>query len=76
MNRESSAISPFEYMSLVIDGADQSAFGRPHFVTVTKNTKEHVRKVKLVGIMEQNVDNRVPLYTMTENFEIGADHII
>lgn len=76
MNRENSAISPSNYMSLFVDGADQSAFGLLHFVTVTKDTKWHALKVKRVGIMEHGVDNKVALYTMTENFETGANQVI
>ena len=31
MNQDNAKLNPSEYMSLVIDGADQSAFGLPHF---------------------------------------------
>lgn len=58
VNRENSAISLSDYMSLVLDRADQSAFGLPHFVTVTKETKVHTLKVKLIGIMEHSVDKK------------------
>jgi len=76
MNQDKSAVSPAEYMSIVIDGADQSAFGLPHFVAVTKDTSGHAIKVKLVGLIEHGVENRASLFTMTDNFETGANHII
>lgn len=41
---------------------------------MTKDLKWHA--LKLIGIMEHGVDNVVALYTMTENFETGTNHII
>ena len=76
MNQYNAKLSPSDVMSLVIDGADQSAFGLPYFVTVTKDTKGHALKVKLVGVLEHGPDNRAALYTMTEYFETGANHVI
>lgn len=76
MAKDNAAISPSDYMSIVVDGADQSAFGLPHFVTVTKDTKGHAIKIKLVGLIEHGVDNRIALYTMSENFETGANHVV
>ena len=48
-NQENDNLNPSEYMSLVVDGADQSAFGLPHFVTVAKKTKCH--SLKLIGVL-------------------------
>lgn len=76
INQDNAKLNPSEYMSLVLDGADQSAFGLPHFVTITKDTKGHCIKVKLIGILEHGPQNRAALYTMTENFETGANHVI
>ena len=51
MNQDNAKLNPSEYISVVIDGADQSAFGLPHFVTITKDTKGHSLKVKLIGLL-------------------------
>lgn len=76
MNQDNAALNPSEYMSLAIDGADQSAFGLPHFVTVTKDTRGHSLKVKLIGILQHGTEKSVALYTMTENHETGGNHVI
>ena len=76
MNKDNAKINPSEFMSIVMDGADQSAFGIPHCVTMTKDTKGHSIKVKLIGILEHGPENNASLYTMTENFETGANHLI
>lgn len=76
MNQENAKLDPSEYMSIAVDGADQSAFGIPHFVTITKDTKGHALKVKLIGLLEHCMDKRVALYTMTEDHETGANHVI
>lgn len=76
MNQENAKLNPSDYMSIAIDGADQSAFGLPHFVTITKDTKGHSLKVKLIGVLEHGMEKRVALYTMTEDHETGANHVI
>ena len=76
MNKDKSLLNPSEYMSIVVDGADQSAFGLPHFVNITKDTRGHALKIKLIGVMEHSATGRVGLYTMTEDHETGANHVI
>lgn len=76
MNRDKTSIIPLDYMSIVLDGADQTAFGLPHFVSITKDTKGYALKVKPIRLIENGVDYRVALNTMMENFETGANHII
>jgi len=73
---EQSILYPSQYMSLIVDGADQSSFGLPHFTFSTKNTKGHSLKVKLVGVLEHGSVKHLSLYTLTEEFETGANHII
>lgn len=76
MNQERAILTPDQAMSIIMDGADQSAFGLPHFTTITKDTRGHALKVKLIGLLQHDGQSRLNLYTMTENFETGANHVI
>lgn len=62
--------------SIIIDGADQSAFGIPHFTTKPKSQRGHAMKVKLIGLLEHKIQNKLTLYTMTEEHSTGANHVI
>lgn len=74
--KEDAILQPGSYCSICIDGADQSAFGLPHFAVNAKSTRGRALKVKLVGLLEHGPEKRLYLYTMTEEFETGANHII
>lgn len=76
MNQENAKLNPSEYMPIAIDSADQLAFGLSYFVTITKDTKGHALKVKLIDLLEPCVERRVSLYTMTEGHETGSNHIV
>ena len=65
-----------EYCSLIIDGADQTAFGLPHFTTATKAQRGHAMKVKLVGLLEHRLQTRLTLMTMTQEHQTGSNHVI
>ena len=65
-----------DYLSIIIDGADQSAFGLPHFTTSTKSQRGHAMKVKLVGLLEHQVENKLSLLTMTQEHATGSNHVI
>ena len=67
---------PKNFCSIVIDGADQAAFGLPHFVYDTKDTVGHKLKVKLVKLKEHGHEPNVCLYLMTEEFATGTNHIV
>ena len=67
---------PKNYCSIVIDGADQAAFGLPHFVYDTKDTVGHKLKVKLVGLKEHGHIPKICLYLMTEEFATGTNHVV
>lgn len=75
-NRDRAILQPSQYMSMIIDGADQSAFGLPHFTVKTKNERGHSIKVKLVGVLQHGVQNHLRLYTLTDEHQTGANHII
>lgn len=73
---EEAKLYPEQFMSVIVDGADQSAFGLPHFTFSTKNTSGHSIKIKLVGVLEHGSSKSLSLYVMTEEFETGSNHII
>lgn len=74
--RDRSRLNSSNYCSLIVDGADQSAFGLPHFTTKVKSTKGHSLKVKLIGALEHTVKNQLHLFTMTQDHETGSNHIV
>ncbi len=74
--RDEAIIEPDSYLSIIVDGADQSAFGLPHFTTSTKAQKGHSLKVKLIGLLEHAQVNKLHLFTLTGEYETGANHII
>lgn len=65
-----------EYCSVIVDGSDMSAFGLPHFITTPKSQRGHALKVKLIGLLEHKLENFLFLYTMTQEHETGANHIV
>jgi len=73
---EQAALYPSKFTSLIVDGADQSGYGLPHFTVTTKATVGHGLKVKLIGVLEHGSNKNLSLYTMTPEFETGANHII
>lgn len=74
--REKAMLHPRRYISFIIDGADQSAFGIPHFCTNVKSTTGNAMKVRLIGALEHGQPNKLLLMTLTEEYETGANHII
>ena len=76
MKRDKASLHPAEQWSIIMDGADQSAFGIPHFVEKTKGQRGHALKVKLVGILEHARENVLRLLTVTEEHETGSNHIV
>jgi len=74
--KQRAAHNPSIVCSLIIDGADQSAFGIPHFTFKTKTEKGHAMKVRLVGVLDHGVVHSPSLFLLTEQFETGANHIV
>ena len=56
--KDKARLQPTEYLSMIVDGADQSAFGLPHFVIKTKDDRGHSLKVRLLGLLEHNQVNK------------------
>lgn len=67
-------IHPSSYVFLVIDGVDQSAFGRPHFCTNVQSTTGIEMKVRLIGALEHGRPSKLLLMTLTKEHETGANH--
>lgn len=63
-------------MSIIIDGADQAAFGLTHFLSTTKDVRGRAMKVRFIGVLEHAAPRRLQLYTMTEEFPQVDNHII
>ncbi len=74
--RDRARLDPSKFCSIIVDGADQSAFGLPHFTTTTKDVKGLALKVKVVGVLEHLVENNLHLFTMTQEHSTGANHIV
>lgn len=67
---------PDEFCSIYKNGADQSEFGLPHFVTNTKSVIGNIMKVRLIGVLEHLSQSELHLHTMIEEHETGANHIL
>ena len=76
LKRDRARQQPDLFCSCIVDGADQSAHGLPHFTTSTKNQRGISMKVKLIGLLEHNIPNILNLFTMTEEHQTGANHVI
>ncbi len=74
--RDKAKLQPDQFLSIIVDGADQSAFGLPHFMVKTKDDRGHSLKVRLIGLLEHNQENRLRLFTLTEEYPTGANHVI
>ena len=76
IKKDRARLNGSEYLSIIVDGADQSAFGLPHFTTKNKSQRGHALKVKLIGIIDHQVEKQLTLMTMTEEHATGANHIV
>lgn len=74
--RDKAKQDPGRFLSLIIDGADQSDFGLPHIPVKTKSQTGYVMKVRQIGSLQRAVKNKLLLLRMMEDFESGANHII
>lgn len=54
------------FCSIIDDGADQSAFGLPHFVEKARQQSASDLKVRLIGILQHKRANMQHLCTITE----------
>lgn len=73
---ELAILYPTSYLSLVVDGADQTKFSLPHFTTSVKDQRGHGLAVHLIGLLRHAALNRLRLFTMTDEHASGANHIV
>ncbi len=73
---ELAMLRPSKFLSIVVDGADQSAYSLPHFVTKVKDGRGQGLKVHLIGVLQHLSLNHLRLYTMTDDHQTGANHIV
>lgn len=64
------------YCSIIIDGAEKSAFGISDFISRSKKKNGKAMKVKLICVQEHLKPSRVHLFTMTEEQETGFNHVM
>ena len=74
--KERTRKQPTKYMSIVVDGADQKAFGLPHFLENSKSDRGHKLKVKCFGCLQHASTNKLCLYIMTDDLLTGANRFI
>ena len=71
--KDQARLNPCEYLSLVLDGSDQSAYGIPHFREISKTTATaHKMKCHLVGVISHG-NQKVFTYTITERWPHGSN---
>lgn len=74
--QEKATISSAWFCSIILDGADQSAFGLPRLVTKTKEVKGIALEVILIFLLDHVQPNQLHSYTMTEKHERRTNHVV
>lgn len=67
---------PQDYLSIVVDGADQRNFTLPHFTSCVKDQRGHGLGVHVIGLLNHRQTNVLRLFTMTKDHQSGANHVI
>ena len=57
--------NPKKYLSIVVDGADQNAYGLPHIIDQSKSDKVHKLNLKCVGLLQHARINMLQIFLMT-----------
>lgn len=73
---EFASLYPSSYLSLVVDGADQTKFTLPNLCSPVKNQRENGIAVDLFFVLRHGPVNRLRLLTMTNEKATGANHVI
>lgn len=74
--RDVAVLNPNWFSSVIIDGADQSRFGLPHFISKTKDNRGHCLKVWFVDILKHRKPNKRFLFEIAEEYEACANHVV
>lgn len=75
-NRDRAILDLSQYYLIILDGADQSAFGLPQFRKLLKPQRRHTLKVKVMGPVDHYMHMESNLLTMTRNHATGAIHTV
>lgn len=67
-------LNPSDYLSIIANRVDQSAFGLLHHIVHNKFIRCHTMKVKLTGSIQHEHQNVLCLYSMTGKQEWGKSH--
>lgn len=70
------SVDPQKFLSSIIDGVKQSAFGLPYITTETKEAREYSLKVNVIGLFEHGTTNKLGEPTLTEEHKPAAIFII
>lgn len=73
---DNAILRPDQFCSIVVNGANQSAFGLAHSVTKTKDEQEGALNVQSIGILDHHECSKLQLSSMTEEHETEANHIV
>lgn len=60
---------------MIVDGADQSAYGLQHFPRKTKSERGRAIKVRLIGVLKHAGPKRLKIVTMTEEQQTDTNRI-
>lgn len=74
--KELAILRPADFLSVVIDGADQKAYSLPHFITSVKDQRGHGLKIHLIGVLQHLSPNQLRLFTMSDEHETGSNHVV
>lgn len=69
-------LDPEKFISVFKVGADQSAFGLPHFVVKAKSQRGHYIKVQIIGALVHRRPHKFRLRTVTMEHTTVANHTI
>lgn len=75
-NKYRAIVHPDEYCSIIVDCVYQSGFIIPHFSVRKKTERSNSFKLRPVGLLEHSQQNIINLYTLKEEEDTGANHVV
>lgn len=74
--QDRAVVVPEKRCSIIVDGAYQSGLGLLHFLAKSNDERDSDLKMVLSGLSEHDNPANLNLYTMTEEHEMGCNHIV
>lgn len=65
--QDGAILFPEKYRSILINGADQLAFGLSHFITKSRDERDRSLKISLTGLIEHKEPASLFHFTTTKN---------